>query len=269
MEHDNSQYEFDHVKEIPKMPPVMEQIFQSTKAPNSSEGIKLMSEAICADSKLQETVLRIVNSRYFNMGKFQTVQKAILGAGSMEIKNVVMSVVLKELFTPKGVQDLWVHSIRCAIGCRMLAQERQILNPNDAFLIGFLHDIGKTVLYLGNFKEYMQLQQAELFGSRDIIEIENETFATNHCITGVRILRKWHMPPMLIDCIRYHHTPIMSSLPVICGMLYICDKLSQNEAYKLDLEETVLTRLGIALPNEKYLREQIMAKSEIYIESAA
>jgi putative nucleotidyltransferase with HDIG domain len=185
----------------------------------------------------------------------------------MEIKNIVMSIALKDLLTPRGANDLWVHSIRCAVGCRIMAQEQQILNVDDAFLIGFLHDIGKIILYVNDFQEYLQIQQTELLSGRDIIEIENETFATNHCIMGVRILRKWRMPPMLIDCIRYHHTAIMSSLPAICGMLYVCDKFSQNESYKLDLEETVLTRLGIFLPDEKYLREQIIAKSDIYIEN--
>ena len=147
----------------------------------------------------------------------------------------------------------------------MLAEEFKVINPDDAFVIGFLHDIGKILLNAKNPIKYSKVRYIAQQNQADLVEVEDSFFGTNHCVLGALVSKKWQLPVILTNCIRYHHNPVQSSLPVACGIVYIADRLVQNKIPNPILDPKIMDRLDIQISDPLALRESILAKASIFL----
>ena len=77
--------------------------------------------------------------------------------------------------------------------------------------------------------------------------------------------KKWQLPVILTNCIRYHHNPVQSSLPVACGIVYIADRLVQNKIPNPILDPKIMDRLDIQISDPLALRESILARASIFL----
>ena len=57
-------------------------------------------------------------------------------------------------------EELWKHSMRVAAGCEYLANLTKVMDADEAFISGFVHDVGKTVLHMTNEKLYSKVVAA-------------------------------------------------------------------------------------------------------------
>lgn len=176
-----------------------------------------------------------------------------------------MSLALKQMMTAQGSREMWEHSVKCAIAAETLAKEFKVINPDDAFVIGFLHDIGKILLNTKNPLKYSKVRYLAQQSNVDLVEVEDAQFGTNHCILGALISKKWQLPVILTNCIRYHHDPLQSSLPTLCGIVYCADRLVQNTIPTPILSPKVMSKMDFAIPDPVVLRETILAKSNIFL----
>ncbi len=55
-----------------------------------------------------------------------------------------------------GLRD---HSLGCAIFSRIIAKKKGLKDPEEIFIFGLLHDIGKMVLVLNFPKEYAKVME--------------------------------------------------------------------------------------------------------------
>jgi len=103
--------------------------------------------------------------------------------------------------------DLCNHSFAVAVGVESLAEEMNIPTPNDAFLCGFLHDIGKILLekrFEVDPKPILDLSCEE---SISVDEAERRLLGIDHMEVGSIVLQQWDMPSFLADAVRWHHQP--------------------------------------------------------------
>ena len=251
-------------KDIPPMPNVMVKALSVIK--NPSTGIAELAKIMQVDQAISAKTLNLVNSAFYGFRQqITSINKALVVLGMMKAKNIIMSLALKQMMTAQGSRELWEHSIKCAVASEILAKEFKVINPDDAFVIGFLHDIGKMLLNIKNPLKYSKVKYLAQQGNVSLVDVEDAQFGTNHCILGALISKKWQLPVILTNCIRYHHDPVQSSLPTLCGVVYCADRLVQNIIPNPILNPKVMSKIEFTIQDPIALRETILAKANIFL----
>ncbi len=251
-------------KEIPPMPNVMVKALGVIK--NPSTGIAELAKIMQVDQAISTKTLSLVNSAFYGFRQqITSIQKALVVLGMMKAKNIIMSLALKQMMTAQGSRELWEHSIKCAVAAEILAKEYKVINPDDAFVIGFLHDIGKILLNSKNPLKYSKVRYLAQQGNVSLVDVEDAQFGTNHCVLGALISKKWQLPVILTNCIRYHHDPLQSSLPTVCGIVYCADRMVQTNMPTPLLEKKVMDKMDFSIGDPVALRETILTKAQIFL----
>ncbi|MBQ2984599.1 MAG: HDOD domain-containing protein [Candidatus Gastranaerophilales bacterium] len=251
-------------KDIPPMPNVMLKALTVIKNPTT--GIAELAKIMQIDQAISTKTLGLVNSAFYGFRQqITSINKALVILGMMKAKNIIMSLALKQMMTAQGSRELWEHSIRCAVASEILAKEFKVINPDDAFVIGFLHDIGKMLLNIKNPLKYSKVRYLATQGNVNLVDVEDSQFGTNHCVLGALVSKKWQLPVILTNCIRYHHDPAQSSLPSVCGIVYCADRLVQAQMPTPLLETKVMSKLDFSIQDPVALRETILAKANIFL----
>ena len=138
----------DIIKEFENyMPPLSEPMARALEAIRAPQvDTRALSRLLMQDTILASKTFKLVNSPYFSASSKQlsSINKALLSLGAMKVKNIIIALVLQKLYETEGPADLFEHSIRCATACEFLANEYKCINPDDAFILGFLHEIGRA-----------------------------------------------------------------------------------------------------------------------------
>jgi len=251
-------------KDIPPMPNVMVKALNIIKSPQT--GIAELGKIMQIDQALSTKTLSLVNSAFYGFRQqITSINKALVILGMMKAKNIIMSLALKQMMTAQGSRELWEHSIKCAVASEIIAKEYRIINPDDAFVIGFLHDIGKILLNSKNPLKYSKVRYSAQQGNVSLVDIEDAQFGTNHCVLGALISKKWQLPVILTNCIRYHHQPAQSSLPTVCGVVYCADRLVQSNMPTPLLDPKTMNKLDFTIEDPIALRETVLAKASIFL----
>jgi putative nucleotidyltransferase with HDIG domain len=251
-------------KDIPPMPNVMVKALSVIK--NPSTGIAELAKIMQVDQAISAKTLSLVNSAFYGFRQqITSIQKALVVLGMMKAKNIIMSLALKQMMTAQGSRELWEHSIKCAVAAEFLAKEYRVINPDDAFVIGFLHDIGKMLLNTKNPLKYSKVRYLAQQDNINLVDIEDAQFGTNHCVLGALISKKWQLPVILTNCIRYHHDPVQSSLPTVCGIVYCADRMVQPNMPNPLLDPRVMNKMDFTIADPVALRETILAKANIFL----
>ncbi len=251
-------------KDIPPMPNVMVKALSVIK--NPATGISELAKIMQVDQAISTKTLSLVNSAFYGFRQqITSINKALVVLGMMKAKNIIMSLALKQMMTAQGSRELWEHSIKCAVASEILAKEYRVINPDDAFVIGFLHDIGKMLLNAKNPLKYSKVRYLASQGNVNLIDVEDAQFGTNHCVLGALVSKKWQLPVILTNCIRYHHDPAQSSLPTVCGIVYCADRLVQPNIQSPILEPKVMNKLDFTINDPVALRETVLAKATIFL----
>ena len=251
-------------KDIPPMPNVMVKALSVIK--NPSTGIAELAKIMQVDQAISAKTLSLVNSAFYGFRQqITSIQKALVVLGMMKAKNIIMSLALKQMMTAQGSRELWEHSIKCAVAAEFLAKEYRVINPDDAFVIGFLHDIGKMLLNTKNPLKYSKVRYLAQQDNINLVDIEDAQFGTNHCVLGALISKKWQLPVILTNCIRYHHDPVQSSLPTVCGIVYCADRMVQPNMPNPLLDPKVMNKMDFSIADPVALRETILAKANIFL----
>ena len=251
-------------KEIPPMPNVMVKALGVIK--NPSTGIAELAKIMQVDQAISTKTLSLVNSAFYGFRQqITSIQKALVVLGMMKAKNIIMSLALKQMMTAQGSRELWEHSIKCAVAAEILAKEYKVINPDDAFVIGFLHDIGKILLNSKNPLKYSKVRYLAQQGNVSLVDVEDAQFGTNHCVLGALISKKWQLPVILTNCIRYHHDPLQSSLPTVCGIVYCADRMVKTNMPTPLLEKKVMDKMDFSIGDPVALRETILTKAQIFL----
>ena len=179
-------------KDIPPMPNVMVKALSVIK--NPSTGIAELAKIMQVDQAILSKTLSLVNSAFYGFRQqITSIQKALVILGMMKAKNIIMSLALKQMMTAQGSRELWEHSIKCAVAAEFLAKEYKIINPDDAFVIGFLHDIGKIGIPDSILRKEAKLTDDEYS------EIKNHPAIGEHILSSAPIFKN------IIPIVKHHH----------------------------------------------------------------
>lgn len=251
------------LKDVPAMPNVIKHALDVVKDPES--GAKELARIISYDQSLSTKILTLVNSAYYGFSQqINSISRGISLIGMSKAKNVILTVAMKPMLINQGDRELWKHSIITAVGCEHVAKYYKIMDPDEAFVMGFLHDLGKIILSMKDSKLYEYIKQTTQPGS-NILEVEKVYYGADHCQMGSILAKRWQLPLMVSNVIKYHHNPKESSMPMPCILVYFVDALVQSEEHFESLDKTLLQSIKIHIDQPQILRENIISKAEILL----
>lgn len=197
----------DNIRELSAMPKISTDLmtmFQDTSRP-----WKDIAEKIKLDPALALFILKTSNSPFYAIKhEIRSIETAIKMLGLPEIRTILMSYFLRNLYSGPGANDfmntLWEHSISVAVFANILASSLNQKNEG-VYLAGLLHDIGKLVINLHAPEEYGEiLQKADGTGS-ELPMLEEETFGFTHIDSGLYLLDKWNLSQFIKNAVLFHH----------------------------------------------------------------
>ena len=251
------------VKDIHAMPSVIVKALNIMKKPTAS--MKELGDIVMFDQSLTIKILALVNSAYYGFSQqISSISIALSLLGMVKVKNIIVAVAMKPMMSNQGDKELWKHSMRVAAGCEYLANLTKVMDSDEAFIAGFVHDVGKIVLHMSNEKLYTKVTNAVNDGA-DVLDAERKYFDSDHVKTGSLLAKRWQLPILLANIISYHHAPSLSSIPVPCNLVCLVDKLVQENFNPNSLDKDFVKTLGIDFEDIEDLRTVIMQKAELLI----
>lgn len=160
---------------------------------------------ITRDPVLASEVLRMSNSTLFrdsSREKIVNLDSALVMLGLNNLKAIVSSVLMKRLLAIAPIyfkmfgQHLWQHSLECAHACRALAKVYGRADPNNAYLVGLMHDTGKLAIFNLLIQALAQNLDIQPRGS-----VFSAIVRDNSHVLSARIAREWALPDYLLTAL--------------------------------------------------------------------
>jgi HD-like signal output (HDOD) protein len=191
---------------LPSFPDVVTRIRKALSEPNVrlSEIVKIVG----TEPRLAARLLQVANSAAFNpTGKHLTdLRTAITRLGHRPVQSAVMAFAVKQLrLAPalrsisKHLNILWEQSISVASICQVIAKRTKV-SPEEAFLTGLLHGIGRLYIMVRSAGKSEKIFQDPAF---------REMIAGWHAAIGKAVLENWgfddHMSEAVGDQADFEH----------------------------------------------------------------
>ena len=223
----------DQIHSLPTLPTTFSRVNTLIQRPNTGAGD--LAEVISDDQVLTARLLKLVNSAFYGFGgKIKTVSNAIMVLGFKSIKSLVLTSSVLDLFKSKDsnpyfdLQSFWIHSLSVAVACRVLAKHMKQDDPEEWFVAGLLHDIGKLVHHQYLSARFATALKLAFERKQHIHEVEKETLGFSHCETGRMLAERWKLPEELLEPIACHHEPeTAAKSPLLTAAVHVGDILAR------------------------------------------
>jgi len=248
-------YIIDNMIGIPSMPQVVSEALNLIENPNSN--VKQLADIISKDISITTQILKLVNSAYYGFpSQITTINKAMALLGFNTIRSTILSVGLKPMLMTNSGKALWEHSIRTAVACQMLSKSLGILDPDEAFIMGLLHDIGKSVMEGSNKDAIKEITRLTSLGA-DVLNAEKMFFGFTHTELGRELVIKWKLPLIIGTAIRYHHNPLASENKSHSCIVYVADRISREPLKYPVLDPDIVDSFDFEIQDPLALREKV------------
>jgi HD-like signal output (HDOD) protein len=184
---------------------------------------------VAKDPVLATQVIRLANSAFSASAvEITGLNEAVIRVGTHAVRNVVIAsclsarVVDPQIYGKFG-SALIDHSIGTAYLAWFLA-DRVKESPDEMFLAGLLHDIGK-LLILKLAHEYGRRAQAP--SEEDIAAVVQE----RHPHFGGWLIARWNMPRDLVNPIVWHHEPFWAERRPAAVLTYAANRLAHRYGF--------------------------------------
>ena len=197
---------------LPSFPQAAAKLLEASKDEKTS--LADLAKIVETDPGISVRVLEIVNSAMYGLKrKITALPEAVVFLGLNEIKKLTLGMTVFEKLFKSGRAEkfdrllFWRHCISVAVLSMEIAKETQYPDPEEAYIAGLLHDIGKVLLDAQGRVNYDDLIE-ELENSTDlIIEKERSILGLGHDDMGAFFCSVWKLPEKLSLAVKYHHQP--------------------------------------------------------------
>ena len=233
-----------HVDNLPPLPPVVVKLLHVTADPQATatDVVQLLR----GDQSLAAKVLSLAGSAALGVGTpAKTLEQAVPLLGFAAVRNIVLAATVFECFSGSPTADrpgsfdrreLWKHALAVACAARRLATGRRGLSvdPEDGFLGGLLHDLGKVTLDAVFPKAYDRIASQADHARGDIADSERAVLGADHTVVGRRLAERWRLPRWLQEVIWLHHIaaealPASVAVPQVIALVQLADTLAREQ----------------------------------------
>lgn len=198
------------VEAVPTLPHLVSKLVQVVTSDASSA--RDVAKIIGYDQAFTSKILRLVNSAFYGFPqKIATVSHATAILGFNVIRSLALSVTVFDMFRGESYGfdrgAFWKHSIGTGVVARALARKVRYKEPEEIFIAGLLHDIGKVVEDKYLHDDFVFVLQMVAEKGCSMREAELETLGMDHARVGGKLAERWNLPPLLREVVRWHHEP--------------------------------------------------------------
>jgi putative nucleotidyltransferase with HDIG domain len=198
-----------NIKDIPTLPTIVFELNKHLENPETS--IAKVSQTIEKDQAMALKILKLVNSAFYGFkSRVSDIKNAVVLLGFNAVRNAIVSVSVINtlprnlLFQDFEINDFWKHSLAVAVTSKNIAQKAGGQSPDNCFVGGLLHDVGKVIMaqyFQDLFVRVWSYMQKECLSFHDA---ERHELPVDHAMIGGYLAERWGLPRGLIDAIRWH-----------------------------------------------------------------
>lgn len=234
---------------LPTLPTVAARLLQlgAQEEPDLREIVRLIEADPTLTARLLSLCRRAANR---TRHPITTVEMAVVMLGLDAVRSLVLSVAIfdwtgnlprkaagnKPAPVPAGFNRVgfWQHSIAVACAAELIARElpEPDLHPEECFVCGLIHDIGKLALEVVLPRAYSRVIDLAETRQGNIADFERPILGMDHLAAGGHIARLWGLPETLRAAIEQHSTPY-DQLPEgesrrVVGVVGVADALCRR-----------------------------------------
>ncbi|OGI12031.1 MAG: hypothetical protein A2Y40_07855 [Candidatus Margulisbacteria bacterium GWF2_35_9] len=269
------------VGDLLPLPTTVSELIKLANNPNVTS--RDIGKIIERDQAMASKILRLANSASYGFSqRIRTISHAIVCLGFNKVKSLALTVSTLKMLSDSLAKynldagALYKHSLAVAVAANIIAEKTKAKDPEEVYLMGLLHDIGKLII---NTHTTNELEDVWTYYKthKDIkfFQAEKAVFGFDHADIGGEAARGWNLPNELCNAIGYHHTPhsapgdnrcafIIHLADGIAKTIDIGKGLSSDQSIAVELEGTFKERNleVINLKNEDIMgiREQVSIK---------
>ncbi len=203
------------LENLPTLPAVAVRLVQLTVDKHTSA--KQVISLIESDPSLTAKILKLARraDSGIHPDAARTVERAVVMLGFDTIRNTVLSIKVFEAFGPEvdaqaagpfNRQDFWKHSLAVGCAAKLLAGSLSVkIDPEEAFVCGLLHDLGKVALDMILPKSYVRVIDIARTERTAVSDVENRLLGVDHTLVGKRLGVRWGLPESIVTSMWLHH----------------------------------------------------------------
>jgi HD-like signal output (HDOD) protein len=240
------------VKEFPTLSSFYSSLAEIINNPNAN--INDVAEIIEKDQASVTKLLKIANSSIYGFrSRISNVSQAILFIGFEEVKNILLTLKIINLFRSYDSKikfvspvDFWRHSIGTGVIARIIGMNIGIQNNDILFLCGITHNIGKLLFYIAIPDDYEKVLELHHNKRISIQDAEREVLGISNSMVGEMLAQKWKLSIPIIEGIKYYQTGFVGEkINLNVAIMHIADISSLILGFGNDGREF------ISKPNQK------------------
>lgn len=214
--------------ELPSLPEVALKIRRALS--NDDVSTKEIARLLGTDPALAARTLRVANSAMFYRGNgpITSLSAAVSQLGQKMVRNVALSLAAQQVFVGYGsrplrdlVSGVWSHSIHAAVIAHALARVRTALNPDEAFLAGLLHEVGKL---------YILMRAKDIGPALQVDAALTSVLGGWHARVGRAVIEIWELPTELAVAVGEHESVSLEAgdPPTLTAVLGVANYLAEH-----------------------------------------
>jgi putative nucleotidyltransferase with HDIG domain len=187
--------------EIPRIPTIISEAMKLANDPKAT--LTEIEQLVIKDQAISGKLIQTANSPLLRgIRDCATIREAITRIGQQELRMTLFGMFVQtRLFRSQTygelMTQLWKHSLAAGSIARLLA-EKLGQDPDEAFLAGFLHDVGMPILLATLTSKQ---KEREVLNSR-VAELAMQRV---HELAGEAMCKEWNMPKTVIEAVTCHH----------------------------------------------------------------
>ncbi len=224
------------VDSLPTLTPVATRVLSIGSSEHAD--FNELTRLIEADPALTSKIIGLCRRAALGLGdRITTVKRALVMLGFDAVRAAVLSVSIYELISGEAEErdcqlaaeagmgepttgrafdrvGFWMYSVGVASAAELLAAGNRSLRvkPDEAFVAGLIHGLGKPVLDLLLPRAYGRVVELADRRRSDMSPIEREVFGIDHHAAARRIAERWGLPSALRDVVWLYDHPV-TALP--------------------------------------------------------
>ena len=242
-------------------------------------GAREIARIIAQDQAFTARLLKIANSPYYGQTRaVTTVVQAVPVLGIDTITSLALALFSFSSLSQDdnavlSLRDLWEHSMGCAFWGRRIAKQIGHPAPEETFIAGLLHDMGKALFYRYFKTEFLDAATKATAEGISLLDVERDHLGIDHAAAGAVVARKWNLPPVLRHTIEFHHQPfslpddIENSIRKTVAIIHVADSLAETfqigrgiEVDADSFDDEIWKFLGFEKESCKQIFESVLAE---------
>jgi len=238
------------VVRLPAMPQILVKLLALCQTHGA--GMAEMSRLIANDAGMAVKVLQAANSAVYPRGGQKIgLMQALTTLGVDLIKTLVISESVLQTFSAfpyahhTDLRPFWKHSLTTAVIARDIARDTGYAQPEEAYLSGLLHDVGRLALLSVAPDEYGVLFYED--DNEGLCAAERRAVQVHHAEAGALVVERWRLDSFMADAVRYHHEPAVrvdNAHPLI-RMVHLAHQLASHDR-DIPLAQDAGERCGVS-----------------------